>query len=346
MTVSQKKMDWQAPDLMTSREIVRRTIDYTKPERVARSFQDSDLRGVGCTAETQASEWQKTGNSRWERTDEWGNTWGRIDPTSKGEVVKGVLENIAAIDSYELPDYSRPEDYACVAQKRAEMPDKWLNGSLHGFAFNIARKMRKLDQYLMDLVLEADRMHELHDRIDAMLEDMIRNYAAAGVDGVIFPEDWGTQSQTLISPDMWKAEFFPRFKRLCGIAHDLGIRIFMHSCGQIEAIMPGLIEAGVDVFQFDQPELHGIDVLAGHQEASRVTFWCPVDIQSTLQKGDENLIREKAREMLDKLWGGKGGFIAGYYNDNESIGLDLKWQDYACDEFITTGVRAHYMASK
>ena len=48
---------------------------------------------------------------------------------------------------------------------------------------------------------------------------------------------------------------------------------------------------------------------------------------------DEEIIRAKVREMLDKLWRGRGGFIAGYYGDNASIGLDPKWQGYACDEF-------------
>lgn len=73
---------------------------------------------------------------------------------------------------------------------------------------------------------------------------MIRNYVAAGVDGIMFWEDWGTRTQPLIGPQMWQHEYFPRFERLCGIAHDLGIKVFMHSCGQIEAIVPGLIEAG------------------------------------------------------------------------------------------------------
>lgn len=323
---------------MTSREIVKRTIDYDRPERVARSFQDSDIAGAGCSITTHATRWKELGGGRWERKDEWGNTWGRVDPTSKGEVTKGVLENISGMDAYEFPDYSRAEDYACVSQRRAEVPGKWLNGGIPGFAFNIARKMRKLDQYLMDLVLEAERMHALHDRIDAMIEDMIRNYAAAGVDGVMLCEDWGTQSQTLISPEMWREEFFPRFKKLCGIAHDLGIKVFMHSCGKIEKIVPGLMEAGIDVLQFDQPDLHGIDVLASHQEQGKITFWCPVDIQKTLQQQDETVIRQKAREMLDKLWHGRGGFIAGYYVDNESIGLDPRWQNYACDEFLNTGI--------
>ncbi len=330
---------------MTSREIVRRTLDCEGPERVARSFAESDFTWVGCRVKTHATGWQEVGGGRWERTDEWGNTWARIDPTSKGEVVRGVLDDLEAMDSYEFPDYSAPADYADVRERREALPDAWLMGGVPGFAFNIARKMRRLDQYLMDLVLESDCMHALHDRIDVMVADMIRNYAAAGVDAIMFCEDWGTQDRTLISPEMWREEFFPRFEALCGLAHDAGIRVFMHSCGKIEAIVPGLMEAGVDLLQFDQPDLHGIDTLAAHQARGQITFWCPVDIQRTLQTCDEQVIRARAREMLDKLWCGRGGFVAGYYGDNASIGLEPAVQGWACDEFTRSGVRARYESS-
>ena len=323
---------------MTSREIVQRTLDYADPERVARSFGDSDFIWCGYSVKTNATEWREVGNGRWERTDEWGNLWGRVDSNSKGEVIKGVLENISDLDNYTFPDYSKPESYMQVAETRNKYPDKWLIGGMPGFAFNIARKLRKFEQYLIDLLLEPGRMHELHDRIDSMLEDMIRNYAAAGADSVMFPEDWGTQTQLLIPPELWRKEFFPRFRKLCGIAHELGIKVFMHSCGQIEDIVPALMEAGIDCLQFDQPELHGIDILASHQEKCRITFWCPVDIQKTLQTRDEQKIRRAARYMLEKLWRGRGGFFAGYYGDNASIGLEAEWQEYACDEFLKCGV--------
>jgi hypothetical protein len=132
---------------------------------------------------------------------------------------------------------------------------------------------------------------------------------------------------------------------LCGIAQDCGIRVFLHSCGQITAIVPWLMDAGVDLFQFDQPELHGLDALESHQARGKVTFWCGVDIQTTLQTRDEGLIRAKAREMLDRLWAGRGGFVAGFYGDNASIGLEPKWQEYACDEFERYGKRERYAAS-
>ncbi|MCP4644233.1 MAG: hypothetical protein GY851_27570 [bacterium] len=327
---------------MTSREIVRRTVDFDGPERVARSFGESDFTGGGPDVKTHATEWQEIGDGRWERFDEWGNTWGRIDPTSKGEVTRGVLENLDDMDSYEFPDYSDPATYEPVRQKRAESPDVWFNGGIPGFAFNIARKLRRLDQYLVDILMEPERIHALHDRIDDMVEEMIRNYAAVGVDGVMFCEDWGTQAELLIDPALWRSEFGPRFERLCGVAHDLGIKVFMHSCGQIESVVPDMVAAGIDLFQFDQPELHGLDVLAGHQEKANVTFWCPVDIQTILQSGDESLIRQRARDILDTLWKGRGGFVAGFYGDNESIGLDPKWQEMACDEFTSWGVRERY----
>jgi uroporphyrinogen decarboxylase len=116
----------------------------------------------------------------------------------------------------------------------------------------------------------------------------------------------------------------------------------MHSCGQIEPIVPGLIDAGIDLLQFDQPDLHGIDTLAGRQENATITFWCPVDIQVTLQTRDREVIEAKVREMLDKLWKGRGGFVAGYYSDNESIGLDPKWQRIASEAFLRYGVQSRY----
>jgi hypothetical protein len=322
---------------MNSREIIRRTLDFESPERVARSFQDSDLVSAGCQAKTQATDWIQVG-SVWEHLDEWGNLWRRLDATSKGEVVRGVLDDLDQAATYRFPDFTNPEDYRSVGELRRKHPDKWLIGHLPGFAFNIARKLRRLDNYLMDIVLDRPRISALHDRIDALLEVMITNYAAEGVDAVMFPEDWGTQNQTLVSPRLWYEEFFPRFQKLGSLAHRMNLKVFMHSCGQIEAIVPGLIQAGIDLLQFDQPDLHGIDVLAAHQGNAKITFWSPVDVQKVLPTGNETLIRAKAGEMLQKLWKKRGGFIAGYYGDNVSIGLEPRWQEWACEEFLSQGI--------
>jgi hypothetical protein len=325
---------------MNSREIVQRATEFNKPERIPGAMPPpywNDLFGAGVDYPTpERSRWHRVGKGRWERVDEWGNTWARADENSQGEVVKGALESLDDVETIPLPDLANPAYYEkarLAFQTRAG--DKYRLGGLPGFAFNIARKLRKLEQYLMDLALEPDRMMTLSRRIDDLLEQMILQYARIGADAVMLVEDWGTQQGLMIHPEMWRRLFKPGFARLCHVAHGKGLKVWMHSCGKMTAIIPDLIEVGVDLLQFDQPRLHGLDSLA--QFAGRISFWCPVDIQRTLQTRDPAQIEADAREMIYKLGGQGGGFVAGYYHDNASIGLDPALQKIACQAFTKYG---------
>jgi len=324
---------------MNSREIVLRTLNYERPERVAASFPApywNDLAWASYTLDGFDLAWRDVGGNRQEYVDEWGNTWARLDRTSKGEVARGVLEDWDALSSLALPDLANPARFERAREICQDANnDRFRIGGLPGFPFNIARKMRRLDHFLMDVLLYPDQVSALLQRIEDLLAKVIVQYARVGVDCVMFPEDWGTQLSLMVSPVTWRAMFKPGFVRLCRVAHDWGIKVFMHSCGKITAIIPDLIEAGIDLLQFDQPRLHGIDTLA--QFHGQITIWCPVDIQTTLQNHDETAIAAEARELVAKLGGPEGGFIAGYYTDNASIGLDPHWQDVACRAFMACG---------
>jgi hypothetical protein len=191
----------------------------------------------------------------------------------------------------------------------------------------------------MDLHLHRDHIETLHDRIDDVLLGMIENYGRIGADSIGFCEDWGTQLGLMIAPDMWREVFKPRFRKLCAAAAQHDLKVLMHSCGKMTDIIPDLVEVGVAALQFDQQKVHGIDTLA--QYAGQVTYWCPVDIQAVLRTGDEAAIRGWARDLVENLWcGGKGGFIAGFYGDMPSIGVEPEWQNWACDEFVKAGAES------
>jgi len=327
---------------MTSKEIVVRTLEFTRPERLARTLPEPwgrDIAGCRPKADDLETGWEKIDETRWERRDVWGNTWARVDDTSKGEIAAGALENIHAVDELPMPPLADPARYEAAAQTVADNADgKFVQGSIPGFTFNVARKIRRLDQYMMDLHLHRDRIETLHDRIDEVLLAMIEQYARIGCDGIGFAEDWGTQLGLMIRPEMWREIFKPRFERLAGAAKHHGLKILMHSCGKVTDIIPDLVEVGIDALLFDQQKVHGLDNLARY--AGQVTYCCPVDIQDVLQTGDEATIRAWARDLIEKLWcGGQGGFIADYYGDNVSIGADPQWQAWAADEFVQAGVQ-------
>ena len=58
---------------MDSREIVRRTLEFEYPERVAHSFSPSDFVWAGPEIPNLEGEWRKINDREWRRTDEWGN---------------------------------------------------------------------------------------------------------------------------------------------------------------------------------------------------------------------------------------------------------------------------------
>ncbi len=193
-----------------------------------------------------------------------------------------------------------------------------------------------MENFLADVAAETDKVRYLLDRVADVVEAEIKGMADAGVDGIMAGEDWGTQDRLLVSPRSFREIFKPVFRRLCDVAHERGLSVWFHSCGYVRDVIGDWLEVGINVCQFDQPELHGLDFLAEHF-GGKMHFWCPVDIQKTLQTKDIPAIEAAARWYVETLGRSGGGFIAGYYGSNEAIGLDPKYQEAACRAFMAAG---------
>jgi len=329
---------------VTSREILRRVLTFDGPSRIGLSLPkpyENDFLGVspGPAAGFTPRRLAPQGSERRRWRDEWGVVWHSLTEYDKGEVAEGAITDWSQLDSYRCPDLGDPARYERMKALFAADGEKFRMGHLPGFIFNIARKIRKLDNYLCDLILERANVDRLTAMIREQLLAAIDRIADAGAEAIGFCEDWGTQSQLMIDPALWREIFKGEFATLCQAAHDRGMFVIMHSCGKVTDIIPDLIEVGVNCFQFDQPRLHGLEKLAEFH--GRVSFWCPVDIQTTLQTRDAGKIRADARTMIDQL-GGKaggqhGGFIGGYYGGNQAIGLTPDVQDHACRAFVEYG---------
>jgi uroporphyrinogen decarboxylase len=323
---------------VTSREIFEATLTFAGPPRIGMTLPEpypNDLLSAGRRrCENEPLEPRRGEMRRWR--DEWGVTWASLTDYDMGEVVEPAIGDWSDLDRYQPPDLGRRADYAQAAERFAADAEHFRAGGLPGFVFNVARKLRRLDNYLCDLMLEPANVRRLNDLVRAELLKAIDCWAAAGADAVLFCEDWGTQDRLMISPAMWREVFQPEFRLLAGRAREHGLYVLMHSCGKITDVIGDLIDCGVHCLQFDQPRLHGIETLS-RLFGGRVTFWCPVDIQKTLQTRDRGQIRDEAKLLVEKLGGFGGGFVAGYYGGNEAIGLTPDVQDIACKAFVEFG---------
>lgn len=328
---------------MDSREIIRRNLELSGPERIGFAY-GRELSDDYCSASVEMGPrrtWVEDGIEYQE--DIWGNIWHRVAAGSaKGEVSRPAIPDWSMLDGYRLPDLDRPALYGPVRTTFASSSGRYRLASLPGFPFAICRYLRKMEIYLQDLLLERANIDRLHGRVMDLLEGMIDRYASSGADGVFFCEDWGTQQALLVSPAMWRDIYKPMFRRLCGRIQDRGMHVIMHSCGYNWQILDDLAECGVSCFQFDQPALYGLDRLAAKLKSLGVCLQSPVDIQKVLPTGDRSLIEGEALRMIERFGRPTGGFIASRYGDLAGIGVKPEWDRWAYQAFVRhADLRSH-----
>lgn len=336
---------------MNSKEIIKRVIDFNDPPRIGLDFNPPHTKDILWISAAQLKmsnplylNWGRhpellervPGFTGEVRQDALGNIIGRLNQKTNGEIIWGALQDDwAALEDYKISPLEKAYDktFKKMVEKNRE---KYILGVLPISPFSTTRNLRMLENFLADVLLEPENVANLLDLVTDAAIKMIINAAQLGADGICIYDDWGTQHALLVSPKVWRQLFRPVYQRLIDVTHEHGMKFFMHSCGYIHEIMEDLVEIGLDVFQLDQPELHGVDKLA-QKFGGRVTFWCPVDIQKVMETGERKLIEESARKMIRELGQFRGGFIAKDYPSWEDIDVMDEWAGWARDIFIQEG---------
>ena len=199
--------------------------------------------------------------------------------------------------------------------------------------FSTLRDARLLSEALMDTILYPEEVVRFMDRIVEEEIAVVRSISGCGIDGWMIADDLGMQQTTFISPAAFRKLFKPAYQKLAAAVHEAGMDMFMHSCGYNYGLMEDLIDAGIDVFQLDQPDAYPTEVLA-KEFANRITFYTPVDIQKVLPTGNIALIEARAKEMCDLFCAAGGAWIAKDYPTYRDIGVDPAWAHRAQDVIV------------
>lgn len=319
---------------MTPREIVARTIRFEGAERIPYDLPEpygTDFAHVGMTPSPDA-------RPR-EGVDEWGSVWANIGVSHLGEVKEVPLQDWDQWDELSIPDIREPRRWRDLDGARERAGERFLIGG--GISlYERTHFIRGLENVWMDIHLAPEKLGRLIDVLVDMNLCAIKRYAAAGVDGYMFCDDWGLQNRLMISPESWRAIWKPRYARVYAAAHDAGLLTFLHSCGDITSILDDLIEIGLDVIQMDQQENMGLERL-GREFGGRITFWCPVDIQQTMVRGTLDEIRAYCRKLVTTLGRPEGGFMAQWYGDPAGAGHRQEAIDAMCEAFVKLSHAAH-----
>lgn len=318
---------------MSSYEVVRRAVEFDYPDRLPVRF------NVLGSSDVHVAAWNQIGTGDKalpETLDEWGCLWKRTEMANMGQVKGHPLEDWAALEHFRWPDPDAPAFYDGMDQHFAGSDGKYVVTEIFMLLFERMHALRGFENTLSDLYLEKEKVELLADRIVEYNLRLIENISArygSQIHGLWFTDDWGTQQSTIINPRMWRAFFAPRYRRIFDAIHAAGWHVWMHSCGKVNGILDGLIEAGVNVVNLQQPRALGIEEI-GAQFRGRVCFESLCDIQRTLPFEGADAIQAETELLLAQWATPAGGFVLSDYGDGRAIGVPLEKKQLMLEAFL------------
>lgn len=209
-----------------------------------------------------------------------------------------------------LPDIrgigSFPDLYETIARVR-DTTDCFILVTYYASLFEKAWFLRGMENLLVDMAQNQDYCDALFERIMAADLHMLDMMLSADVDGVLLGCDWGSQKALLMGPDYWHRYIGPRHARMFRFIRQAGKYAFLHSCGNIFAVLPDVVEMGVQVLNPVQPECMDIREIKA-RFGDRLAFWGGISTQRTLPMGSPGDVRREVREVAARL-GEHGGYI-------------------------------------
>ncbi len=167
-----------------------------------------------------------------------------------------------------------------------------------------------MEEALMYFLTDIDEMKEIAKIVaDYKIKLITKFNDAIKLDVVWYGDDWGTQTNLFLPPDIWRKVIKPETKRIYDCMHDLGIIVNQHSCGKIEKIFGDIVENGADMVNPCQP-CNDLKMLKS-KYGDRISFFGGLDSQFVLNKPGVTAeeVRAEVRKRVGEMKLG-GGYVA------------------------------------
>jgi len=277
--------------------------------------------------------------------DEWGIKWAKpesslymdpIDFPLKDELTR---ERLAA---FPWPDPAQEGRYAGLREEARRLRGTGcaVMISLYGLGiFDMAHLLCGMETALTDLILNPVVMEDLLDRVtEFQMQLWEKTLEAVGenVDICLHSDDLGMQKGPIMSPRMYRTIFKPRHARPFGHIKKKAktdVKVLLHSCGSVRALIPDLIETGIDALNPVQVSAARMDTRELKREfGGDLCFWGGgVDTQEVLPHGSVDEVRDEVRRRIDDLAPGGGFVFAAVHNIQPDVppeNIRAMWESF------------------
>jgi uroporphyrinogen decarboxylase len=190
--------------------------------------------------------------------------------------------------------------------------------------FECAWILTGMEKLMSDFILNPKVAAAVLDRLTPSAIESAQRLAAAGIDILATGDDVGTQRGMMMSPQMWRRWLKPRMAEIIAAAKRVrgDLLVMYHSDGNIEPIIPELIEIGVDILNPVQPECMD-PALLKQQYGKDLAFWGAIGTQTTMPFGTPEEVEATVRMRVETAGCGGGLLLA----PTHVLEPDVPWEN-------------------
>ncbi len=197
------------------------------------------------------------------------------------------------------------ESYRAMKQRAAEKQRFFCWSGVN--VFELMHPVCGHEYMLMGMALDAD-----------WVKDMVNTYASLTIalqeilfaeegnpDGIWYYEDMGYKQHPFMSPRMYSEIIQPGHAHTIAWAKSRNLPVIMHSCGYVEPLVPGMLEAGIDCLQVIEVKA-GMNLLRLYQNfGDRLSFMGGIDVR-VLYNNDRSEIDAELQKKIPVVKGRYG----------------------------------------
>lgn len=221
--------------------------------------------------------------------------------------VEFPVTDLRELDELDMPDPQDPKIYSQIVENRQNHPDKalWM---LQITPLDVLLGIAGMETVFLELYEQEEVIERFLHRVSDFLQQVIRRGAAMDIDAVYLMGDICSSKGQMISNDALRRFCFAPIRPLIDIAHQAGRKVLYHTDGYVMDILPLVIEAGIDMINPLQYNLHDIEAFA-REYGDRLMVYGAMDNCFILPDGSEQEIRQHIRRLFEVL-GRRGRYIA------------------------------------
>lgn len=118
-------------------------------------------------------------------------------------------------------------------------------------------------------------------------------------------EDLGCKHGLMFDPAFLRRVFFPRLRELAEIVHDAGLKVVLHTDGDVSAVLDDIVDAGVDGLN----PLESMDLAAVKQRYGKNLLLTGNVPSEVLSFGAPNDVRRAVGDCIRAGWGSGGHWL-------------------------------------